>query len=183
MATLLIYPVLDIFRLMSLGVDVNIETAKDSILGNFKLGHLDAFQSIMMAIEFDKYTFGYSFLGAILFFIPRVYWENKPIGSGEMIANDLGLSFNNISMSLPGEFFISYDIIGVFIISMFFGNLLAIVDKVLVNSRAPERVYSILFVPLVFIIMRGDLITGISFSLGILFSVYFWHKILTIKLF
>lgn len=179
-AMFLCFPALDVFRLSSGGVDINLYSTIESIRNNFKYGHFDAFQSVMMAVEFNEFSLGYSFLGAMLFFIPRVYWESKPIGSGEMIADELGLTFNNISMSLPGEFYINFHLFGVLLMSFFFGNLLANVDKALISPRAPARIYAILFVPLVFIVMRGDLFTSISYSLGILISVFVWHKILTI---
>ena len=178
---LVIFPALDSFRLFANGFEVNLNTLKNSLMGNFKFGHFDSFQSIMMAIEYDTKSWGYSFIGAILFFVPRVFWPSKPIGSGAMIANELGLDFDNISMSLPGEFYLNFNILGVLLLSFFFGSLMGFMDKIFSSSSPCMRVYSIFFVPLVFIIMRGDLFTGISFSVGLLFAVIFWYKILTLR--
>lgn len=180
-STLVIFPILDIFRLFANGLELNLTSLKNSFMGNFKFGHFDAFQSVMMAIEYDTHSWGYSFIGAILFFVPRVFWPSKPIGSGQMLANEMELVFNNIAMSLPGEFYLNFNISGVILLSFFFGCLMGFMDKIFSRSSPYMRVYSIIFVPLVFIIMRGDLFTGISFAVGLLFAVIFWYKILTLR--
>lgn len=177
---LLVFPLLEIARsAISTGeYDFHIS---DYLIGNFSDGHLDAFQGILLTLN-ESPDYGFQIIGAALFFIPRFFWDTKPIGLGQLLAEKNELVFTNISMPLIGEFFYAFNTIGVAIGYLIIGILFSWLDKA--NIRHPSSIYLAL-VPLMMIVMRGDLFTGLSFLTGIILSIKFWgfltNKFLLVK--
>jgi hypothetical protein len=66
-------------------------------------------------------TFGFQLLGALLFWIPRSIWVDKPIGSGELVAEYSGYSFTNIASPLWAEAYINAGLVGVILAFFAYG--------------------------------------------------------------
>lgn len=118
-------------------------------------------------------------LGAFLFFIPRIYWDEKPVGSGELLSNSMGLFYDNISMSLIGELYINFWYFGVFFGAVILGLLLSYFDDInsesdFINTNPSSHISYLLMVPILLILLRGDLLSSLSFCIGILISVRMW---------
>lgn len=150
---------------------------------NFKMfteGHFDSYQNFMRVIKADIITYGKQLLGVILFWVPRKIWNNKPIGSGAFLSEKIGLSYDNIAMNYFGEGYINFGYTGVFIFVLILAYLNSISDKKYwkyKNNIIFKCIYLIML-GMEFFILRGDLMSSIAFSVGIILSIKFLEKIL-----
>ena len=149
-----------------------------------KESHFDAYQNFVRTIEVDFVTYGSQLKGALLFFIPRSIWEDKPIGSGSSLAHKMDYVFAGISMPFIGEGYVNFGLMGSLIFMLFLGILIGNLDRVAWNLKRLNKdclflyYYYFLF-GLVFFLMRGDLINSITFISGMTAS--FWMLVLILK--
>jgi oligosaccharide repeat unit polymerase len=104
----------------------------------FSSGDFDGFQSTINVLIYAEKTglhWGGNLLSAILFFVPRAYWESKSHGTGVDAAIYLGYHFFNVSAPLPSEFYIDFGFIGVIIGAALFGYVLARIDRAIRGAR------------------------------------------------
>lgn len=169
---LIVFPFLDQARRISNFND--FEIALDFQM--FLQGHFDSYQMFMRTVDANLIVGSKQLISALLFFIPRSVWPSKSIGSGALVANDINLSFDNISMNYFGEGYINFGYIGI---------LLFILILALINSRSDKLFWSkngnntkmfqacyLLFLGLEFFILRGDLLSSFAYTVGILSSVF-----------
>ena len=114
-------------------------------------------------------THGRQLLGPLLFWIPRPLWQGKPVGSGGVIARYFAYHELNLSCPLPFEGYINFGVIGLIIFAFGFGWLLASLDenywvKIKAGSSSIISVYYPFLAGFVFFIMRGDLMSGFSYT-------------------
>ena len=166
----------------------------------FFQGHFDGFEMINHSINhinLNGIEWGWQILGALLFWVPRSVWGNKPIGTGDHIAinylnQDGSSEFINFSMPLVSEFIINFHIPGIFIGCILLGYFCGCMDKSFkryfleskFNSHSSSSrllwIYSSMLGILLFL-LRGDLMSGISFLCGIFISINFAWRILHTK--
>jgi len=172
---LIIFPAINIFRynnfLDAIKQGLYIPNPSDAFL----VGDFDSYSMLARTISYvDTYgiSWGHQLLGNILFFIPRKIWPTKPIGSGAMIATQMGWSFTNVSCPFIGEGYINFGIIGVVLFAIILGRLTALFDK---NYNeycfTKEKItYIELVYPFsigfLFFILRGDLLSSLSYFIG-----------------
>jgi oligosaccharide repeat unit polymerase len=185
----IIFPLLNLLR----KPDFFLILAKDFYaywISLFSSGDFDAYQSLMLVVKHDLVTYGYQFLGPLLFFIPRSLWPEKPVGSGDYLSTTIGLTFDNISASLITEGYINFGVLGVCLYGIILGALVSKFDYKFWNCSSRKasiltRVRYIYSIPAFFFMMRGDLMSSISSFVGILLAleiIYFiihfqirWH--------
>lgn len=175
---LVIFPALNQFRYYSENAAFHLNSSFDM----FKEAHFDAYQNFLRTIDGDIITGGWQLLGALFFFIPRMFWENKPVGSGSFLSDKLGFSFDNVSMPLIGEGYMNFGILGVFL----FVFLAAIVSAKLDhrywsnNEKASATKVRYFFIlGMFFFLLRGDLLSSTAYTTGLLCSIKlidFWLK-------
>lgn len=184
-----IFPFLNSFRYTT---DVSFSeffnTFSDNFFQSYTEGHYDAYLSLINTFRFVRQkgiTFGRQLLGAVLFFLPRTIWKNKPTGSGAYVIDTLAPgSFSNVSCTFIGECYINFGIIGIASIPLILGYYFTKLDylyhdKKDVNSEgvAPYVFFILLF----FFILRGDLMSSFSYSVGFLFTGYIVKLLLKTK--
>lgn len=133
-------------------------------------GDYDAFQSLVNTIKFVNYngvTYGVQLLGVILFWVPRVVWPSKPIGTGQLVAEHAGYSFTNLSSPLWAEGFVNFGILGVILFMTIYGFGSGVLEqKYLYYRRNNASVLSAL-VPLLaayqIFFVRGTLISTFAY--------------------
>lgn len=178
---LVLFPFLDNFRYVTDNTTIHIGFDFSMFIEE----HFDSYSSCLRIITNDLCTNGRQLLGSIFFFIPRSFWPSKPIGSGAVISEKLGLSFDNISCCYFAEGYINAGFLGILVFTIFlvvftvsFDNLYwNIIKPKNVNSPAIEILYMFLL-GLVFFILRGDLMSSFAFTVGFICTIFFINYIL-----
>ncbi|WP_445781351.1 O-antigen polymerase [Shewanella sp.] len=150
-------------------------------LNTFHSGHFDAYQSFLLAINGNLTVWGQQLLGVFLFFVPRALWVDKPVGTSILLSDNFNLSFDNISVTLPAEGFINFGFFGIVSFAIVVGALIGKLDfkfwKRFDYSNAEFRIGYFYLIPLLFFIMRGDLLSALPFTLSVLSAVYLTVKV------
>lgn len=146
----------------------------------------DSSQEFMLVIKEDIITWGRQLLGALLFFVPRSFWPGKPIGSGAFIANTQDV-FSNISMPFLGEGYINFGWPGVIAFSFILSWFCTSGDRWFWSKESNGGIsikagYYYLLIGALFFILRGDLMSSFSYTVGTLVSFYFVSSLLTKKI-
>jgi oligosaccharide repeat unit polymerase len=140
------------------------------------------FQIYSILILFKSYindygiAWGRQLLGVFLFWIPRQFWEGKPIGSAAYVTESLG-GFDNTNLAAPlqAEAIINFGWVGVPLFAGAFGMALGYLDSVY-HSRSADcvrdkpRVIDMIYLfwlGMVFFITRGDLMSSFAYTAGI----------------
>lgn len=168
------FPFLDQFRNFSGLESLKLLPSTDF----FFAAHFDAYENFASAIENNFITYGNQLLGVLFFFIPRVFWPSKPVGSGYEMAEQTGYAFNNISMPFLGEGYVNFGLSGVLIFSFIIGNLMARIDYhfSIINLRHTNSYNLALYYFLIgslFFMLRGDLLSSTAYISAGLFSWFF----------
>ncbi|MGO4928337.1 O-antigen polymerase [Fundicoccus sp. Sow4_F4] len=178
---LVVFPVINIFRrnsfqeVLLLGIDIPRVTEL------LTYGDFDSYSMLVRGIIYTSVngiSWGRQLLGNVLFFVPRTVWPNKPIGSGLMIASDLGWQFTNVSFPYIGEGYINFGILGVILFAVVLGRISKKADhryKFSIENTKVEINYVDIVYPFtlgfLFFIMRGDLLSSLSFYIGFMLPV------------
>jgi len=165
-----IFPLLDLFRRFSSTSDMSFS------LDYIYQGHFDAFQSLARVLHEGMVTWGYQLLGAVLFFVPRQWWADKPVGSGSLIASQTGLVWTNVSMTFIGEGYINFGLLGSLIFIGVAGFAAGRLDAGYhfrsASISQTHRVFYLFALGLAFFMMRGDLLSSFAYSVALLLAVF-----------
>jgi oligosaccharide repeat unit polymerase len=124
----------------------------------------DAWSNFMASIKYSEIndiTYGRQLLGSVLFWFPRSIWNDKPVGSGHMVAEQMLMTkynmwFSNLSMPFPAEGYINFGVLGIFIFSFILSIISKITDEFFQHNDL--RLIFSLYVSFHMIFMlRGDL--------------------------
>ncbi|WP_286964575.1 MULTISPECIES: O-antigen polysaccharide polymerase Wzy [Acinetobacter] len=164
---IILFPFLNEFRYYYWGKEIKIIPD----LAFFNQAHFDAYQNFMEVIRVDYITYGKQILVVMLFFIPRSFWESKPIGSGAQLAIDNNYIFTNISMPYIAEGYVNFGYIGIIIFILFASFFMKQIDfKYLNNIKLSEHNFSIakgvFFCAAIFFISRGDLLSSFAYMIS-----------------
>lgn len=184
-----IFPILDIFRWFAVGDYLNL--AANFNLEYYFAGHFDAFQNFCRVIDLNIVTYGEQFLGAIFFFIPRSVWPSKSVGTGFLLADKAGLSFNNISMPFVAELYLDFTfvgmIIGIILLGIIYRKIDDRIDKI-TNTYSFKNTIKLIafseFCCLQFYLLRGNFLGAFAFSSTVLFTlfiIYIFYSIINLK--
>ncbi|WP_146115867.1 O-antigen polysaccharide polymerase Wzy [Malikia granosa] len=165
------FPFLDQFRYFSNFSNINLLPSAEF----FYAAHFDAYENFASAVEANFVTNGYQLLGSLFFFIPRLFWSSKPVGSGYEMAEQLGYVFNNVSMPLLGEGYVNFGLAGVLIFASITAYYMARIDKYFLNikfikSTSYHQILYYFLIGSLFFMLRGDLLSSTAYIIGSLFS-------------
>lgn len=163
-----IFPFLDNFRYFNGKISFNFS------LDYLNTMNFDAGQNFLYVIKNDIVTNGRQLLGALLFFIPRSIWPNKPLGSGAFVAGFSPGSFSNIAMPYFGEGYVNFGYFGILFFTLVISYISAKMDKSFWNKTKSEFVlndgYFLIMVGSFTFILRGDLMSSIAYTSGFLLT-------------
>jgi hypothetical protein len=165
-ALVVIFPYSDVFR--EENQNLNFAPVTTQLASN---GDYDAFQQIANTVTFvsdDGITYGHQLLGALFFWVPRAVWPDKPVGSGQFVAENLGYSFTNLSSPLWAEAYINAGLVGVMAILLLYGLVTSLLQQRYVASTKTRGLFFIGgLVPILagfqIFFLRGDLQNGIAY--------------------
>ncbi|WP_157571307.1 O-antigen polysaccharide polymerase Wzy [Kocuria rosea] len=122
LSLIFLFPVADMFRRLSGDETLSFDPVRAMLTGDF-----DSFAQIMNATEYvDELgtRSGHQLLGALLFWVPRSIWAQKPEATGIVLAHYKGYWFDNLSAPIWAEFFIDGGwvllVLGMFFLGYFF---------------------------------------------------------------
>jgi len=175
---LFIFPILNLFRAQY----IDLLREKDIVFFQFNMlleGHFDNYQNFIRMVKGGVVTGGRQLLGVIFFFIPRQIWPGKPEHSGIVIADNLNLSYSNISVNFFAEGYINFGFIGILLFIIIIAFLNARMDNffwkkcngILFNNPLFTCLYLVIF-GMEFFILRGALLGAYPITLGLVTAVY-----------
>lgn len=167
--TFFLFPLLEIFR------DFSFEKLRSFSFFEFQEGGaFDAFQMFLRAMELGSVSYGYGFLGVLLFFIPRSIWPSKPITSGIEISQIANLRLDNVSMPIIGEFYLNFWYLGVMVgaplLAMFFKRIDWYYLRYKNSNLSLGHLVYFQLAGLVLYNMRGGLLSSFAYTVSILIS-------------
>jgi hypothetical protein len=170
-ALVVLFPYADLFREENQSVTIVSVTSQFTSNGDY-----DAFQQIantVMYVSADGITYGHQLLGAMFFWVPSAVWPDKPVGSGQVVAEHLGYTFTNLSSPLWAEAFINAGFVGVVAILLLYGLVTSLLQQSYVAStKAQGSLFIGGLVPILagfqFFFLRGDLLNGIAYMVPML---------------
>lgn len=139
-------------------------------------GDFDSFAQFANGIRLvdnDIFPYFQQTLGPVLFFVPRSVWNSKPRDTGVEIANQLGLSFQNLSAPTILEAYSNAKQVGLVVTSILLGFCISKFDLGSLHNLRSWLLGSVL-VGVLFIVLRGSLLqaTGrVIFSFVIVFYI------------
>lgn len=174
----MIFPFLNQFRYYSSNASINFLPDLNFV----NEAHFDAYQNLMEVIRFDFITFGHQLLGVFLFFVPRNFWPEKPVGSGYFLAEEYGYRFNNISMPFLGEGFVNFGYFGFLVFPFVLAVFMKLIDSAYltrynVSDNNFYIIKGVFYCSALFFMMRGDLLSSFSFMLAGVFAIKISEKI------
>lgn len=160
-------------------------------------GHFDAYEILIHALRYvslNGVDFGRQLLGAVLFWVPRSMWEDKPVGTGAFIADtfirlDYMVLNTNLSSPLVEELYFAFWLPGVLIGAFALGYFCKYLDLgyqkhlKIKKQRNVLPFYTSLYpilIGLMLFIMRGDALSSFAYSSGIAFA-FFMASFLLLK--
>ncbi|MER9670164.1 O-antigen polymerase [Mesorhizobium sp. M0203] len=144
-------------------------------------GSFDAYQMLGVIIDYTNThgsQWGRQFLGALLFWVPRSVWPDKPIGTGAQVATDLGLSFTNLSAPLWSEAYINFGLIGVLVTFFALGRVSGAIGGAFLDKSGAHMIFGSFFVGFQILLLRGDLMSSFTLLLPFMICVaaMFWKS-------
>ncbi len=150
----------------------------EGLIKVFSTLHYDAFANILATIDYVQihgYSWGHQLLGALLFFIPRSIWTLKPLGTGQLVGRFLidkyHFNFDNLSNPLVSEFYINFGFIGVLIGAIVFAAIIKKFLNWLNGKHILKRYLAFYFAVYLIFLLRGDLLNGIAYYIGVIIAV------------
>lgn len=125
----------------------------------------DGYMQIVSTIEYldetdGRLRYGMNFLGVLLFFIPRLLWNDKPESSGIIVSEWLNYDYYNVSSPLQAESLLAFGILGPIIVFFMLGYFISRVE-LSVHKKTSQEVTNILMYSLIMgflvIVLRGAL--------------------------
>lgn len=163
--------------------DFSSHNIVESITNHFYQLHYDSWPNVQAVMEItarEGFYYGGQLLGVIFFFIPRAYWESKPIGTGELIGDYLttnySMWFSNLSAPLPAEGYINFGVLGVMLFGYLFSKVFSskLSLKVFLECKA---FYLYLSFSIIFM-LRGEMLSTFSYTFTTLITLYLSYKLL-----
>ena len=178
-AFLVLFPAGNAYRCESFEISMLFDAIRNAALNlpqGFCAVDYDAYSMVARTSQYIA-TFGvengYQLLGALLFFVPRAIWPTKPEGSGNLVCAAQGQLQLNISSPLPAEGLVNFGVFGLIAFAILLGILCRKGDAWFVRSCSPLRLLYPFLCFLLFFVMRGDLLSGLAFSVGYCVSFMF----------
>lgn len=172
-ALFIAFPAFNTFR-RELSFDKFSSVFGDGVFSTYTNADYDAYRMLVSGLRYVKKegcTWGIQALGALLFFVPRSIWPSKPVGSGSvLIRNEFGNDyFSNVSCPLVAEGYINLGLVGVALFGFLLGLFSERTDSLYRNNHCDsENVFSPYYflVFQMFFLLRGDLMSGIAYTLA-----------------
>ncbi len=153
---------------------LSTELIFEEIIGHFTDMHYDAWSNFVGAVDYVEKTghnYGLQMLGSLLFYVPRSFWPEKPISSGQLLGEYLSrnyqLWFENISFPFPAEGYIDFGLLGVILFAIGLAWYSRRLDF-FVSKRGDtiNQISSIYFSIFLLFVLRGSLLPAVAYGVS-----------------
>ena len=171
---LYVFPILGGFR-NSISFGAASRDVENVLLG----GDYDSFAQIVNAVTYvldNGIEFGRQLSGALLVWVPRAVWPDKPISTSTLVSEYMGYPFTNVSSPVWAELLIDFGVLGVVVGFFAAGMLLGRFDDRLVANLDAGRFPGLAAVVVPFyliILLRGALLSTIPVLLVMVVCIAF----------
>ena len=166
-------------------ISSNTSFSFEVIFDNFYQLHYDAFSNLLAAINyvFDYgITYGYQLFGGLFFFVPRSIWDEKPLGSGQMIGQYLmshsNMWFDNLSMPFIGESILNFGFFGIPIFASILSILVLFFERLYFSNDFLIKSVSVYFAFHMFFLLRGDFTNAFAYFVGTIIGFFIIPKLI-----
>ena len=183
---LVAFPLLELFRNFNTNTMYQLSERIPQLLTEVYTGMTyDSYQSFAFVFQNHIVLYGKQLVGVLLFWVPRSWWINKPVGSGYTVAHLYNLSWDNISMNFLGEGYINFGVFGVFVFAIFLAWIMAMLDKMYWQKYKGSvkhffSLYFLIFLANMTFFLRGDLMYATTVILGSSLSCFLVQQIFLI---
>jgi hypothetical protein len=143
-------------------------------------GHFDAFQNFCHSLNLNLVNFN-SIVSALLFFIPRDLWINKPLGTNIYFGEFYQLEYSNIAIPLTSEIFLTFGIYGLYFGGLIIGFLLKFLDNLCLRVVKLHHDIALIFLiqiaQLLIYLFRGPLLSSFAYFVGIIFGMFLIYSL------
>lgn len=176
---IVVFPAANVFRREEFDIILLLDSFVSTIGGipqGFTTVDFDAYSMLARGIDYVStagLSWGYQLLSALLFFVPRSIWLDKPFGSGQTVAEYQGQTYTNLSFPLPAEGYINFGVVGLMLFAFLFVSICKKCDSSFWYGT-PKRwmpFYSLACFEF-FFMLRGDLMSSTAYLLG--FILVYW---------
>lgn len=175
-AVVVVAPIADVFRLVQLD---DVSLAQNFRGDYFFAGHFDAFHNFVQVVELSYTGSGIQVIGALLFWIPRTMWLDKPVGTSFEFAEFAGFTSSNISFPLMAELYVDFGILGVMFGMFLLGILYKELDVFFAKRRFPlgslsSYILAIGHLELAILgiyLLRGNFLSTFAFTVSLAFTL------------
>lgn len=150
----------------------------------FNTLNYDAFSNIMATIDYVKdygFSMGYQLLSALLFFVPRDLWDEKPYTTGQVVGEHLmekhDFLYFNLSNPMVSEGFVNFGILGVILMAIALGFVIVKMIGWLKSEDYLKKIMAFYFALHLLFLLRGDFGNGFSYYVGPLIGVILVPKV------
>ena len=181
LAGVTIFPVLSATRYAQNADQLSQVDVSNDWSSNLTSADFDGYSMIIATVEWTQRegpTNGFQFVGNSLFWVPRFLWYDKPIGSGQEVAEYFDMPNINMAEPMTAEAYINFGWLGIPLYAYAIGRLFAVVDR-RYWGRSQRNLISVLGVSYPFLtaltiyFLRGDYLSGLSSSLALMMSAVF----------
>ncbi|WP_406037124.1 oligosaccharide repeat unit polymerase [Micromonospora sp. NBC_00898] len=163
-----IYPLANLFRNQRSRGDLRVG------LDAYYTWDFDGFQQTVNTVSYvgvHGHTWGHHLVSALLFWVPRSWWEGKAIPAGNAVAAGRGYEFQNLALPFWAETYLEFSFIGVVVLFFFYGKVARRLDRALTGAPAGlGTALTVMFAAFQVGLLRGPLGAQIPF-VGAAFAV------------
>ena len=182
----ILFPIFQLFKWYGINVLTDFNLLFSKFSSTYNNADFDAYSMLARGIDYvsqNGHTNGHQLLASLFFIIPRAIWSNKPVPSGQFIAESQHQFFTNLSFPLIGEGYLDFGIIGIFIFSIIFAKITSKLDFEYWNNSDKSKVINYIY-PFAFgifiFLQRGSMqpvvVYTFAFYLFIMFFSLFFKK-------
>jgi hypothetical protein len=159
------------------------------IASAFNTLNYDAFSNIIATMDYVQqygFSLGNQLLSAYLFFVPRGFWEDKPISTGQLVGEHLidnyEFTYSNLSNPLVSEGYINFGVFGVIVGAVLLSFVITRAIAWLKSDDYLKKIMAFYLAIHLIFLLRGDFTNGFSYYIGALAGVIVIPKLIELML-
>ncbi len=151
----------------------------DMFIATYNTINFDAWANIAACViyvrDFD-FTYGYQVLSSVLFWVPRDFWPEKGVATGQLVGEYMVSHHShwmtNISFPIMAEGYIDFGWPGVMLFGILFGSISMIIDQAFTSPTVRIRLSAVFISASFIFLLRGPLLSSFAYISAGAFAIY-----------